>query len=160
MKPIVIITIAVIVGVVVVGVILGNQQSQINEINRQNILEGDLNRCDAIIVNSNPFNINSQNQAEIEWENCVSNVVNEYGNDEQKTQWKLSREQKQQLELEHENSCKKLFGHVLSEIGKPNLLQVCLDNQFYLYEANEICGGIDSSINDMMECNNLWIQGQ
>ncbi len=62
------------------------------------------------------------------------------------------------LESEHNKSCKKLFGHMLSEIGKPNLLQVCLDNQFYLYEFQEICGNMD--ISNFNECNNLWIQGQ
>ncbi len=114
MKPIVIIAIAVVCSVVaVLGVLFVIQQIEINEMNRQRILDGKLILCNSIIVSSNPFNMNSQNQAEIEYEICFTNAINEYGNDEQKIQWELSKKQKE-IELqknkiklvELENYCK------------------------------------------------------
>ena len=114
MKPIVIIAIAVVCSVVaVLGVLFVIQQIEINEMNRQRILDGKLILCNSIIVSSNPFNMNSQNQAEIEYEICFTNAINEYGNDEQKIQWELSKKQKE-VELqknrkklvEFENYCK------------------------------------------------------
>jgi len=66
------------------------------------------------------------------------------------------------LEIEHEKTCKRLFSHMLSEIGKPDVLQVCLNNEFYLYDIGEICGslGSDDSLSDYIECLNLWGYGQ
>ena len=96
MKPVVIIGIAVACSVVaVLGVLFAIQQMEIDEMNRQRILDGELILCNSIIVGSNPFNLDSQNRAEIEWENCFTNAINEYGNDEQKIQWELSKEQKE-----------------------------------------------------------------
>ncbi len=66
------------------------------------------------------------------------------------------------LESEHSDYCKIVFGHMLSEIGKPNLLQVCLDHQFYLYTLDEVCGsfepdGIGAGANSYT-CLALWSQ--
>ena len=67
MKPVFIIAIAAVVSVIIVlSVIVGNQQMQINNIETQAIFELETDRCLSIVSNANPFNIESQN---ITWNN-------------------------------------------------------------------------------------------
>jgi hypothetical protein len=46
------------------------------------------------------------------------------------------------LQTEYENLCQEVFGYKLSEIGKPNYLQECLDGNLYRYDVAPVCGSM------------------
>ena len=96
----------IIVAIIMLAVLLivvASQQIQIDEINKQNTLEIELNSCNLIIVNSNPYSLDSQNQAEIEWEKCFRTALEKYGNNEQQVNFENSRLEKQQEQEAKDN---------------------------------------------------------
>jgi hypothetical protein len=122
MKPVVIIAI-VAVGIVL-AVIIGNQQMQINNIETQAIFEIETDRCVSIVNNANPFNIESQN---IAWDNymaCMENTVNAYGNDGQKSHWediKQEEKRKDMMKITLKENCREEW------IGQLIDYNACLD---------------------------------
>ncbi|QLH03142.1 hypothetical protein C5F47_06050 [Nitrosopumilus cobalaminigenes] len=124
-----------IIMLVVLLIVVASQQMQINEINRQDILEVELTKCSFIIANSNPFSMDSQNQAEIEWENCFTAAIEEHGNDEQKLQWENSQVEKQQNQ-ENKNEMAILMIQDCRQkyIGQIQEMNDCLDDvEFFRY---------------------------
>jgi hypothetical protein len=90
--------IVAIIMLVVLLIVVASQQMQINEINRQDILEFELSQCGSIVINQNPFNRQSVDQAGIDWRICFSNAIEKYGNDEQKLQWETSQLEEQRAQ--------------------------------------------------------------
>ena len=125
MKPVFIIGIVAVVSMIIVlSVIVGNQQMQINNIEIQAIFEIETDRCVNIVNNANPFNIESQN---IAWDNymaCMENTVNAYGNDAQKAHWE---------DIKREEMMKEMMKETLMEncrekwIGQLIDYNACLD---------------------------------
>ena len=125
MKHIIIIAIAVGIGVIaLLAVIVGNQQTQINNIERQAIFENEMDRCVNIISNANPYNIELQN---IAWDNymaCMETTTNAYGNNEQKIHWeKIKQEEKRKDMLKNTlmEQCREKW------IGQLHDYNACLD---------------------------------
>jgi hypothetical protein len=90
MKPIVIIGIVVGIGLAVLGIIVANQQMEINDMKRQEILESRVVECGMIIAKANPFN-NELEQAKINRDQCMDKVMAEYGNQAQKDAWEIMK---------------------------------------------------------------------
>ena len=125
LKPVFIIAIAAVVSVIIVlSVIVGNQQMQINNIETQAIFEIETDRCVSIVSNANPFNIESQY---IAWDNymaCMEKTVNVHGNDAQKDHWeniKQEEERKDMMKIMLKENCREQW------IGQLNDYNACLD---------------------------------
>jgi len=95
MKTIVIIAIvAIVVAIGILTSIVTFQQSEISDIRRQEYLESSVIQCNTIIVNVNYFSDKAVNHASQEWQRCMDEAMNLYGNSFQKENWE---QQKQQL---------------------------------------------------------------
>ena len=128
MKTMFIGVIVAIIMLTVLLIVVASQQMQINEINRQDILEAEFDRCSLIILNSNPYSLDSQNRAEIEWIDCVSNVMNEYGTKEQIEEWKLMQGEKQQKQENRDIFIEKMIQDCREKyLGQMHEMNKCID---------------------------------
>jgi hypothetical protein len=109
MKPVFII--AIVAVVIVLAVIVGNQQMQINNIETQAIFQIEIDRCGTMVTNSNPYNVQSQNMAWVDYTNCMNTAVSAYGNDVQQASW----EDMKQEQIELEESSEK-FDKMMSDV--------------------------------------------
>ncbi len=128
MKTMFIGVIVAIIMLTVLLIVVASQQMQINEINRQDILEAEFDRCSLIILNSNPYSLDSQNRAEIEWIDCVSNVMNEYGTKEQIEEWELMQDEKQQKQENRDIFIEKMIQDCREKyLGQMHEMNKCID---------------------------------
>ena len=101
--------IAIVAVGIVLAVIIGNQQMQINNIETQAIFEIETDRCVSIVSNANPFNIELQNIAWGNYMACMEKTVNAYGNDAQKAHWeniKQEEERKDMMKITLKENCR------------------------------------------------------
>jgi len=139
MNLVILIAIAVVclVGVSVIAMILMNQQSQIDEINRQNNLEAELGYCLNIIYSANPFSLSSQDQVEIDFQKCRANAIELYGNDFQKSNYLNERESAKYWEGETETMRKMMEQNCRKEfIGQLHEMNNCIENNNDYWRLN------------------------
>jgi len=121
--------IIVIVAVgILLAVIVGNQQMQINNIERQAIFEIETDRCVTIVNNASPYNIELQNIAWGNYMACMETTVSAYGNDGQKSHWediKQEEKRKNMLKITLKENCKEQW------IGQLIDYNACVDAASY-----------------------------
>ena len=90
MKPVMIIAIVVAIGVISVIVVI--QQSEISDIRRQQNFQSSVAQCNTIIDNVNHFSNEDVNLGVLEWQNCMDESMDKYGNASDKENWELSKQ--------------------------------------------------------------------
>jgi len=94
MKPVVIIAIiGIVVAIGILASIVTFQQSEISDIRRQEYLESAAIQCNTIIANVNYFSNEAVNRASEEWQKCMDEAMNLYGNSFQIEKWKAQKQQ-------------------------------------------------------------------
>jgi len=145
MKPKMIIAIAV-VGIAVIAV-LGYQQTQINEIERQMNLDDTIAWCAS---NTNYYSMES-----VEWYGqCLGEAFKEYGTAEQYQNWIGSQEQVYQEQLLREENSKSAYDMMMDMcredyFGQINEMKSCFEGAELIRDA--ILSDIDSS--PTLNCN-------
>jgi len=139
MKPKVII--AIVGGIGIVGIVFAVQQSQITDYERQEKLELNLEKCDLNLLG---FTLVSTDLSKplSDWESCYESTFQRYGNNEQKIDWELNKDQQVNDLLnvnEEENPCDDLgwSGTEYSDVLKAQQnLEKCKQRQKLLLEEN------------------------
>lgn len=93
MKPVIIITmVGIVIAIGILTVIVLFQQSELSDIRRQEYLESSTIQCNTIIVNVNYYSNEAVNRASLEWQKCMDESMDKYGNVFQKENWEQRKQ--------------------------------------------------------------------